>query len=272
MGNKHPHLASDHTLAAAAPDPVSVLDRFAAFYDDDYRSYDADLDLILALADECGDPVLELGCGTGRVLVPLAANGHRVTGVDISPALLGVARAKLDAAGSRVRLVQADLRTLDLPDRAFSFAFCTSNTLMHVAEPAGQLQVLAAAHRHLRRQGRLLIDLFNPDIARLIQVDGVTELADRWQAADGVEVLKWSVRRLDLAEQLQETLFIYEEIAANGASRRTVCPFTLRFLWRHEAELMVRAAGFAVEAIWGDFGGEPYGGDSERLILLACKE
>ena len=264
--------ASDGAGTNAGPDLASVLDRFAPFYDDDYRHYQADLELVLALAEECGDPVLELGCGTGRVLAPLAAHGCQVTGVDISPALLAVARARLAAAGHSVTLVQADLRGLKLQGRPFSFAFCTSNTLMHIADPEGQLDVLRGAHRHLRRQGRLLIDLFNPDIARLIQVDGVVELADHWHSDSGAQVLKWSVRRLDLAEQLQETLFIYEEIAPDGTVRRTACPFTLRFLWRNEAELMLAAAGFELEAVWGDFDASPYGSDSERLILLARKE
>ena len=143
---------------------------------------------------------------------------------------------------------------------------------MHFTTVEEQLAVLRSAHRHLRPGGRLLLDLFNPDLPRLFAVDGVTELADRWQDdATGAEVLKWSVRRLDLAEQLQETLFIYEEIFADGRTQRTTCPFTLRFLWRSEAELMLRLAGLVVEEVWGDFEGAPYGDGSDHLILIAVK-
>ena len=71
---------------------AELFDRFARFYDADYRHYQDDLDLILDLADQTGDPILELGCGTGRVLAPLLEAGHTVTGVDISPGLLGVAQ------------------------------------------------------------------------------------------------------------------------------------------------------------------------------------
>jgi len=79
------------------------------------------------------------------------------------------------------------------------------------------------------------------------------------------------VRTIDLAEQLQDTLFIYEEIAPDGVVRRTTCQFTLRYLWRGEAELMLRQCGYDLEAVWGDFDGAPYDGGSERLILLARK-
>ena len=261
-------------VSMSAPLHTTTFDRFARFYDGDYRTYDDDIEALAMLAAEWGEPLLELGCGTGRVLAPLAAAGHRITGVDISPALLARAAAKLQeqVLHRAVQLVEADLRTFDLPHKDFAFAFCVSNTLMHLTTADDQLAALHNAARHLRPGGRLLLDLFNPDLPRLFAVDGVTELADRWQDdATGAEVLKWSVRRLDLAEQLQETLFIYEEIFADGRTQRTTCPFTLRFLWRSEAELMLRLAGLVVEEVWGDFEGAPYGDGSDHLILIAVK-
>jgi SAM-dependent methyltransferase len=253
---------------------TSIFDRFARFYDADYRHYQDDLDLILDLADQTGDPILELGCGTGRVLAPLLDVGHTITGVDISPVLLEVAREKTRNTqhATRCTLHQADLRTFDLPDKTFAFAFCTSNTLMHLTTQADQLAVLRNAHRHLRPGGLLLIDLFNPDVARLHTVNGIMELADQWdEPATGAQVIKWSVRTVDWAEQLQETLFIYEEILPDGATRRTACPFIIRFLWRGEAELLLQSAGFTVAEVWGDFDGAPYHTGSDHLILLARK-
>ena len=261
--------ANGESRAAAAH-----FDRFARFYDDDYRAYDDDLGLILEMAEDAGGPVVELGCGTGRVLLPLADAGVATTGVDISPALLDVARAKLAAAGlaSRVTLVEADLRHPGLPESAFALAICTSNTLMHLTDPSDQAAALHAACRLLRPGGLLMVDLFNPDIARLLEVNGLMELADRWRdEISGAEVTKWSVRSVDIAEQLQETLFIYEETLPNGETRRTHCPFTLRFLWRNEGELMLRAAGLVVEEVWGEFDGTPYDGLSDHLIFIARK-
>lgn len=262
-----------------SPQPIfdaavgASFDRFARFYDEDYRHYNDDVDAIVHLAQEMDGPVLELGCGTGRLLLPLTVTGLPLTGVDISSALLEQAQAKLAtvAHGDAVTLVQADLQTLALDQRDFAFAFCTSNTLMHLAEAEAQLAVLERVAAHLRPGGLLMLDLFQPDVARLLEVQGLTELADQWIREDGTEVTKWSVRTVDFAEQLQETLFIYEEIGPDGVVRRTNCPFTLRFLWRNEVELMLRLAGFGVEAVWGDFEGTPYDSQSEHLILLATK-
>lgn len=251
----------------------AAMDRFADFYDDDYREYEDDLGLILELAEEARGPVVELGCGTGRVLLPLAQTGAQVTGFDASPALLDVARRKIALADveANVALREADLRATGLPGSHFSLAICTSNTLMHLTRAEDQLAALTEAARILRRGGVLMLDLFNPDLQRLYEVAGLQELADRWATPDGGEVIKWSVRRVDPAEQIQETLFIYEEVAPNGAVRRTLCPFTLRYIWRNEGELMLRAAGFAVEEVWGDFDGTEYADGVDHLIFLARK-
>ena len=255
--------------------PLTNFDPFAPFYDSDYRNYHDDIQLVVDLAQDAGGTALELGCGTGRVLVPLAATGCRVTGVDSSPALLALARRKGEQAGvtARLRLVEGDLRSFSLAEEGFDFAFCVSNTLMHLTTQADQLAVLRAAHRHLRPGGRLLVDLFNPDIPHLAAISGVQELADRWEDAErGATVLKWSVRRLDVARQLQETTFIYESVFADGRVEKTVLPFLLRFLWPSEGALLLEKAGFRVEEVWGDFDGHEYDSESERLIFLATKE
>lgn len=256
------------------PSSSHSFDQFAPFYDADYRDYDEDISLLLMLADQADGPVLELGSGTGRALLPLAMQGHTLTGIDSSPALHELARKKIDAAGcaGHVNLIDGDMRTVSLPQTDHAFAYCVSNTLMHCTTPADQIAAMQTAFNHLRTGAVFLIDLFNPDIPHLLRVENATELADSWTDPEtGKCVLKWCVRSVDLAEQLQETLFIYEENLPNGQSTRTVCPFVLRFLWRSEGELMLRAAGFDVEAVWGDFDGSDYDSASERLIFLARK-
>lgn len=251
----------------------AAMDRFAAYYDDDYREYEDDLGLILELADEARGAIVELGCGTGRVVLPLAQMGAEVTGVDASPALLEVARRKIALAdvAARVILREADLRATGLPENHFALAICTSNTLMHLTSPEDQLAALSEAARILKRGGVLMLDLFNPDLQRLFEVAGVQEFADRWPTPEGGEVIKWSVRNVDPAQQIQETLFLYEEVAPNGGVRRTLCPFTLRYIWRNEGELMLRAAGFQIDEVWGDFDGSEYGDGVDHLIFLARK-
>lgn len=258
-------------------------DAFARFYDGDYRDYRDDIPLILKTARAAGRVALELGCGTGRVLLPLADGGCQVIGLDTSMALLAVARRKLAKHGyasetaahgpAPVRLVQADMTRFRLAEREIDFAFVVSNTLMHVTTQAEQLKALQCAHRHLRVGGLLLIDLFNPDVAYLEAISGNQELADWWDDEEsGAQVLKWSTRYLDAARQLQETVFVYEEVFPDGRNEQTRLAFPLRFWWPDEGAMLLERAGFALDELYGDFDGSPYRSDSERLIFIARKE
>lgn len=257
-------------------------DAFARFYDGDYRDYGDDIPLVLRTARAAGCTALELGCGTGRVLLPLANDGCQVIGLDTSAALLAIARRKLAKYGyasetaahghAPVRLVQGDMTRFRLVEREIDFAFVVSNTLMHVTTQAEQLKVLACAHRHLRVGGLLLIDLFNPDVAYLEAISGIQELADWWEDEEsGAQVLKWSTRYLDAARQMQETVFVYEEVFPDGSNEQTRLSFPLRFWWPDEGAMLLEQAGFAVDEVCGDFDGSPYRVDSERLIFIARK-
>lgn len=264
----------DDLTSAESATQIGEFGRFADFYDNDYRNYNQDIDLLLMLAEQCDGPILELGSGTGRALLPLVMQGYQVTGVDVSPLLHEVARKKISAAGcaTHIKLIEADMRKPALPLNEYGFAFCVSNTLMHCNSQADQIAVMQSTYTHLRSGAPFLIDLFNPDIAHLFEIANVVELADSWvDDVTGAHVLKWSVRSVDLAAQMQDTLFIYEEIFPDGETKRTPCPFQLRFLWRDEGELMLRSAGFDVEAVWGDFDFSPYDNASERLIFFARK-
>lgn len=266
----HNDLLTSQEYSSAAEEQFN---KFARFYDDDYRHYQDDFDLICAIADDCGDPILELGCGTGRVLLPLAERGHSVSGIDISPNLLTVAQGKIDQLDepSRLTLVHGDIRSVVLPTTNFRFAYCVSNTLMHCTTQNDQLMVLQNAFRHLAVGGLLLIDLFNPDLVALSEVAGLQELADSWRTSSGSQVLKWSIRTVDPATQLQETCFIYEELTKEGNAKKTACPFTLRYLWPSEGKLLLELAGFELLSVWGSFDCEAHHSGSERLIFLAQK-
>lgn len=249
-------------------------DAFAPFYDDDYRGYCEDIPLVLETAGKAGDRALELGCGTGRVLLPLAEAGCSAIGVDASAALLAVARGKAARQGltGRVRLEQADMMTFHLGQTQVDFACIVSNTLMHLTSWSEQLMALQCANRHLRSGGLLLIDLFNPDLPYLESISGIQELADRWEGrSTGAEVLKWTTRRLDASRQLQETEFVYEEVFPDGRSRETRLAFFLRYVMPEEGARLLARAGFTVEALLGDFDGGRYCDSSERLIFIARK-
>jgi SAM-dependent methyltransferase len=150
-------------------------DRFAPFYDLEFGSFDDDLPLYRAFAAHVGHPVLELGCGTGRVLLPLAAEGYRVTGVDLSPAMLALARAAAEEQGlaDRVALVEGDIRSLaGLPEAHFALAVSAINSFLHLETQEDQLAALRSIARCLRPGGLFIADLFPPHPELLAEYDG----------------------------------------------------------------------------------------------------
>jgi SAM-dependent methyltransferase len=250
---------------------LSDFDRFARFYDLDYEPFQDDVALYLGFAERTGGPLLELGCGTGRLLLPLARAGFQVTGVDLSGKMLDVARHKVAVAGleEQVRLLQADMRHVDLPQQ-FRLAFIAINSFMHLTTPEDQLAALQAWHRLLRPGGLLIVDVDNPNPQHLLEADGRVELQGRWFDPDsGATVLKLFSRTLDSARQLQHVLFVYDEVFPDGGVRRTLAPFQARYLHRFEGELLLDKAGFTPEQVYGSYDLDPYHSESERMIFVA---
>jgi SAM-dependent methyltransferase len=247
------------------------LDAFARYYDVDAGLETEDIPFYLAMARRTGGPVLEVACGTGRVLLPLARAGFDVVGLDISPAMLAIAREKVASAGlqRKVRLVLGDARDFDLGQR-FRFAFVALNSFMHLVDDEDQVRALRAIRRHLAPDGLLAIDLPNPETTLLGEASG--QLIHEWtrEAPDtGNQLLKLRSQRADTASQLLDLTFIYDEVAPDGQVRRTAIPFPLRYFHRREMLLLLEKCGFVVEAIYGSHELAEYEADSLKMIFVA---
>lgn len=250
---------------------MSDFDRFARFYDLDYDAFQEDVAMYLGFAERTGGPLLELGCGTGRLLLPLADAGYEVTGVDMSEQMLAIARAKLDAGdlSDQATLLLADMREVRLEQR-YRLAFIAINSFMHLTTMEDQLAALRTWRDALLPGGLLVIDVFNPNPQQLLEADGRVEMQGRWFDPDtGATVMKHFTRTLDDALQLQHVLFIYDEVLPDGTVRRTLAPFQARYLYRFEGELLLDKAGFTPEQVYGSYDLDPFTSESERMIFVA---
>ncbi|MEJ2209176.1 MAG: class I SAM-dependent methyltransferase [Anaerolineae bacterium] len=244
---------------------------YARFYDLDYAGVDDDVFMIRQFAARCGPPILELACGTGRVLLPLAREGYHVVGVDVSPAMLAAAQKKVAREGleERVTLVEQDMRDLDL-DRRFALALVALNSFCHLLDTDAQLATLDGVRRHLEPGGLLIVDLFNPDLARLLAMEGQVVLDKVMTEPDsGRRIMKLSSQSADLAQQIIHVTLLVDEVDGSGDVQRTIFPFDMRYLFRFELELLLRHAGFELEALYGSYELDEFQADSERLIAVA---
>src|SRR6266699_1562726 len=139
-------------------------DLIAPFYDIEHAQFDEDLSLYTNFAEMCGNPLLELACGSGRLLVPLARQGYELTGVDSSGSMLELAQEALEQAGvaARCKLVQESMSRLRLGQK-FRLAFIALGSFGHMCTRQEQRQTLAAVRDHLTTGGKFILDISNED-------------------------------------------------------------------------------------------------------------
>ena len=258
-------------MRARACTLVSVQDPYAAiarFYDRAVGEGGDDVALCEALAGRYGDPVLEIGAGTGRIAVPLALAGHSVVALDPSPAMLAIGRERAAAAGARVCWHEGRIETLELPQR-FGLILCAADSFLHLGSREAQEAALRVARRLLRAGGCFALDL--PTLASWSDWQpGVRPLELLWsERADGVTTSHYSSFQADPARQVRRMTHIFEESGADGSVRRWISSFDLRFVGRFELELLLERAGLQLHSLYGDYALGPLHAESERMIALA---
>jgi SAM-dependent methyltransferase len=260
--------------------PLTDPDEYAAaaeFYD--YvppYSERTDVAFWTAAALESGGPVLEIGCGTGRVLVPTARAGIEILGIDLSQSMLAVCRQKLAQepaeVQARVTLAAADMRDFQL-SRQFALATMPFRPFQHLITVEEQIACLEAIRRHLRPGGKLILDLFNPSLPALADESRSEDYGDEpeFVLPDGRQVVRrFRTVRRDWLAQVQDVEMIYYVAHPDGRQERLVHSFPMRYLFRFEAEHLLARCGFRIDALYSDFDRHPYGATYPgELIFVA---
>jgi ubiquinone/menaquinone biosynthesis C-methylase UbiE len=247
-------------------------DEYAKFYDwENARTMGRqDVRFWQDFARREGGPVLELGCGTGRVLIPVARTGVPVVGVDRSEPMLayGRRRARRLPVALRPGLVRADIRTLPFPDRSFSAVMAPYGILQSLTKDRDLDATLAEVARVLPLGGSLGIDLV-PDLPAWDEYQNQTRLKGKLEASSGRVTLVESVRQ-DRRRKL--TIFDQEYQERKGKRlERHRFSLTFRTLPLPDMVARVEAAGFQVTAVLGDYRGKAWDLRAEVWLLLATR-
>lgn len=249
------------------PDPYAV---DARFYDLIHRDApDDDTGLWLSFAGRTDRPVLEVGCGTGRITLALARAGFRVTGVDPSPAMLAVADERADAEGLDLALIAGRVQDLDLEAGHYGFALVPADVFLYCEDGEEQLELLAALGRALHFNGTLAVDLPGPALWLDESTNGQPLLVFSEDHDDGSTFDAWHTHEDDLAQQVRELRVTYEETAADGTVRRSLSRHRLRYVYRFEMEYLLHLAGLVLTGVYGDYDLDPLRGGSDRMIFTA---
>jgi SAM-dependent methyltransferase len=242
------------------------------FYDLEHDEFELDSQMYIRFAEVVGDPILEVACGTGRILAALARQGHRVVGADASEPMLERARARLSShsPATQYALHCVDMIDVDtIPGGPFGIIVIGLDSLLHLTSQEEQIAALAAAHQALDPRGMLLIDCFNPTPRRLMELEGSLSHDGTWQADSDRRVDKFSSRRVFPANQELQTTLWYDVTSLDGSLKRFATSFELRYLHPAELALMLEKAGFVEWQLYGDYELSELDDEAERIIVAA---
>lgn len=247
------------------------------------RYYDSAYEMVLAastdvrfyteLALEQPGPVLELGCGTGRVLLELHRAGVECAGLDSSHAMLARLRERIDSQEKRSgtrrpELFLGRMQDFDLAPRRFQLIYSAFRPFQHLYSVEDQLGCLRSVLAHLEPGGRFAFDVFNPKLDRVYDLYE-PEAGDLRFRSDGHEVVRYISLRRDPVRQLFEATMRFETLDREGRVLKNETELIrMRWFTRFELEHLMARAGFQNVQIYGDFDRSPVEHGSPELVVV----
>ncbi len=242
-------------------------------YDVANSTWAEDIPFYVALAKAARGPVLEVACGTGRVLLPMLQAGVDADGFDLHSGMLEVLRRKAAALGLKPRVLQADMRDFTMP-RRYPLIVIPYRAFLHNLTTADELRTLRLCREHLDSGGRLVLDLFYPSFARLTEPDGRWRLEKEFtHPQSGAPLALWSCATRD---RVNQTMHVQMELRELGPEDDVLAThphtFDLRWIYKAEMELLLRTAGFSRWEVTGGFDGRPLLHDTDLMVWTAWKD
>lgn len=217
-----------------------------------------------AQADRQGGSVLELGCGTGQKLIPIASDGHPCVGLDLSRDMLEEARRKAAGSGARVEWQEGDMRDFDL-GRTFDLVMIAANSLLHLHEVEELVSCFRSVRRHLAPGGRLVLDVFNPSVRLLAGADGARRSRETFTDPARGEVTLDVAETYDAAAQVTRGTWFF---STADEPDFVVAPLEIRSIFPQELPLLLELGGLRLLERFGDWSGGPLEPDSPLQVCV----
>jgi SAM-dependent methyltransferase len=253
----------------------------AELYDIVYADYDDDLAFYTEEAQAVDGPCLELGCGSGRVLLPVAQAGATVVGVDPSQPMLARARRRVaalpDDVRQRITLVRGDMRGVKL-EQQFALVYVPFRAFLHLLTVDDQIAALHNIRQHLQPSGRLALNFFDPPLESIVAhggpIGGALHVTGETFFDPRTKHLLIEYATVHYNQHLQriEQYFVYDELDRDGrVVGRLYRNLQMRYIFRWEFEHLLYRCGFELVALYGSFDRQPHLRPGQELIWVAKK-
>lgn len=234
-------------------------------YDARHQS-STDLPFWLAQAKRYPGPLLELGCGTGRLAIPLAREGIPVTGIDFSDSMLSRARQNVQSEDLDTNFIQADIRDFALAAQ-FDLVILPINTLCHILNIEDVGRMLACIRQHTKPDARFIIDYFNPRLSALLRKPEEEFTFAEYPHPEGRgNITVTATATYDRSTQIN-TFHLKYNVDGNIVADE----LRMRIYFPQELDGLLHFNGFSIEAKYGDYDESPFKGDSPRQLVVAKK-
>jgi SAM-dependent methyltransferase len=237
----------------------------------------SDRDFYVNMCLDAAGKVLELGCGTGRVLIPAAEAGCQITGLDLSEYMLSRCQEKLEQTAkdvqTRARLIRGDMADFQIDD-IFDMTIFPFHVFQHLISVDKQLACLRKINSHLAMSGKLILDVFAVNLEKLLGVKINEEFEYTPQSGLSDGRLLQSTHRITAVhriEQFSDVEMIYYLTDTKGNTERLVHSFPFRYFFRYEIEHLLGRCGFELIDIYGNFEKSSFTDDSPEMIFVARK-
>jgi SAM-dependent methyltransferase len=241
-------------------------------YDVLFHNFNFGTDFYVKLAREAKGPVLEIACGTGRILLPCLQAGADIEGLDYFAPMLNTLRKKAEALGLKPTLHQADMSDFQLP-RKYALITITFNAFINNLTQEAQIRCLERCREHLLPGGKLVFDIFFPGLHIVGAAENTRVLeAEIPHPHTGLPMRMYDTRTFDRVQQTQHSINELEFLDAAG-NIQTVhrSEVVMRYVYKEEMALLLRVAGFTSWEIYGDFEGTPLTQETQMMIVVAHK-
>jgi len=207
--------------------------------------------------------ILELCCGTGRLTLPIAKDGYNISGVDYTSSMLEQAKVKASEQGIEVEFIEADIRTLDLPEK-YDLIFIPFNSIHHLYKNEDLFKAFNVVKNHLKEGGLFLLDCFNPNIQFIVEGEKEQKEIAEYTCNDGREVLIKQIMRYENKTQINRIEWHY---FINGEFN-SIQNLDMRMFFPQELDAYLERIGFSIIHKFGGFEEEVFNDKSEKQIFV----
>lgn len=246
-------------------------DHVASLYDI-YAQATFDVPFFIQEAAKSSRDILELMSGTGRVSIPLARAGVRLTCVDNAPEMLAILRQKLTKENLSVQVYEMDVRELAL-HRQFDLILIPFHSFSELISTTDQEKALARIHEHLSKRGRFICTLHNPS-QRLRSVDGQLRLVGTYPDNEHqTTLLFWTLSSYEPATRIVHISQFYEQYSNRGVlQEKRLLQINFVLLQREAFETLAKSAGFKVLALYGDYSYTPFDEETSPYMIWVLRK